>query len=155
MVLNIFGGTQPHEFHECIDLTLRCWKIKCVVFFKFKFFFKFFDVTPSRTSENALSPFFQSRIYLFLSLRRLCPLHKRKLSPLHDTPVFICVTITKILLLEPGEKYLVCMASILSSSGRNSAYFDNIRLELSNNAYAEVHFHPLLSKYEKSINRFI
>ena len=55
--------------------------------------------------------------------------------------------------LEPGEKYSVCMASLLSSNHRNSAYFDNIRLKLPKHAYFEVRFHPILSKYENSKNR--
>ena len=41
------------------------------------------------------------------------------------------------------------------SNDRNSAYFDNIRLKLSKHAYSEVRFHPILSKYEDSKNRFL
>ena len=46
------------------------------------------------------------------------------------------------------------MTSLLSSNGRNSAYFGIIRLKLSKHAYFEVRFHPMLSKYETSKNRF-
>ena len=44
--------------------------------------------------------------------------------------------------LEPGENARVCMASLLSSNGRNSAYFDNIRLKLSKHAYFGCAFSP-------------
>ena len=48
-----------------------------------------------------------------------------------------------------------CMASFLSSHGRISVNFDNIHLKLSTHAYSEVHFHSMLSKYEKAKNRFL
>ena len=49
---------------------------------------------------------------------------------------------------------MVCMASLLSSNSRNLAYFDNIHLELSKPVYFEICFHPIVSKYQDSENRF-
>ena len=56
----------------------------------------------------------------------------------------------KSLYYESGSKRLenrrkiqrFCMTSLLSSSGRNSAYFDNIPLKLSKRGYSEVCFRP-------------
>ena len=56
--------------------------------------------------------------------------------------------------LETGENTVVCIASLLSSSGHYSAYLDNIHLKLSKDAYIEVRFHPMSSKHENSKNRF-
>ena len=49
---------------------------------------------------------------------------------------------------------MVCMSSLLSSNGRDSAYFDCIRLQVPEHAYSEVRFYTMLSKYENSNDIF-
>ena len=41
-----------------------------------------------------------------------------------------------------------CMVRFLSSSGRISVLFDKISLKVSTHAHFELHFQPMLSKYE-------
>ena len=42
---------------------------------------------------------------------------------------------------------MVCMASVLSSNGRISAYYDNVWLKISRDAYFMAFFHFMRSKY--------
>ena len=54
-----------------------------------------------------------------------------------------------------GKNSEIRMARFLFSNGRISPYFDNIRLKLPTDAYFEVRFHTMLSKYENSKNIFL
>ena len=56
--------------------------------------------------------------------------------------------------LDKEKNTEVCMASFLSINGCISAYFDNICLKLSTDAYFEVSFRSKLSKWENSKHIF-
>jgi len=56
--------------------------------------------------------------------------------------------------LERGEKYSGLYGQFLSSNGRNSSHFDNIRLKFSTYVYFMVLSHSMGSKYKNSKKRF-